>query len=1089
MNFKSINNLFLQQSYQDTWQEYQTWLEKGSSWDFIILTASNESQASGYRKEVAYRLEQGYLSADCEYLVLSDPDGKRVGSGGATFNVLRYLSQQYGDGTASIFHGKKILVIHSGGDSKRVPQYSVCGKLFSPVPRMLEDGRPSTLFDEFMISMAAVALRFEEGMLVLSGDVLLLFNPLQLDFQFKGAAAISMKADVGVGKEHGVFLNNGQDYVSRFLHKQPEEQLRSVGAVNDSGKVDIDTGAVLLDADLLEALFSLLCTEGHYDSRKFAQYVNERSRVSFYGDFLYPLASSATFEEYCLEAPEGEMCQELLDCRKEIWKVLHFFSMKLISLSPAEFIHFGTTRELLDLMTREIGDYYYLGWNPVVNSNRKNAEFAVYNSIISPKAMVCPGSYIENSILGDSAYVVKGSIVSGTTVLAGEVPSGVVLHGLALPGEKYVVRIYGVEDNPKDIFREKSVKEEITGEKLTGEKPLGKKARWLGEYIKDVLDYYQIQPEKIWRNTESYLWFAELYPVCDTREDALKAALAVYDIFHKKATRRQVESWLSSERLSLYSSFNLAQAEDVLRWNRKLIRMVAVECFLDGLRLRDYYRDALQVFAHKPMTEGQFREILHKAEQADFGLKIRIFYSLSKYLRGNMGQIGGVTAQKLEEKCFGTIQEAICKQQENHPKTRNRHIRQEICKVSLPVRVNWGGGWTDTPPYCNENGGIVLNAAIKIKGRDPVQVIIKRLEEYHVEFASEDIGVTGTFTDLEDILDCKNPYDHFALHKAALIACGIVKEPDGEGRKSRRIEKTIEEPDGWIRKKQADKMIDEPNGEIGKRFDEEKCSADRSNQVQKMECLPNLLRRFGGGIYLSTKVTGIPKGSGLGTSSILAGACVKAIYEFLGETLTDEELYDTVLRMEQLMSTGGGWQDQVGGLCPGIKLITSKPGMRQQIQVEQLKIPDSCLRELQERFVLIYTGQRRLARNLLRDVVGNYIGGRPESVKALEAMKRTAVLMKFELENGNVDRFANLLNEHWELSLQLDKGASNTCIDLIFKACEDLIDGRFIAGAGGGGFLQAVLKKGVTAEQLNRRLHEVFQDAGVAVWECEFVNE
>lgn len=77
-------------------------------------------------------------------------------------------------------------MIHSGGDSKRVPQYSACGKIFSPVPRELPDGRTSTLFDEFMISMAGVAGRLKEGMLVLSGDVLLLFNPLQIDFTFQG---------------------------------------------------------------------------------------------------------------------------------------------------------------------------------------------------------------------------------------------------------------------------------------------------------------------------------------------------------------------------------------------------------------------------------------------------------------------------------------------------------------------------------------------------------------------------------------------------------------------------------------------------------------------------------------------------------------------------------------------------------------------------------------------------------------------------------------------------------------------------------------------------------------------------------------
>ena len=62
-----------------------------------------------------------------------------------------------------------------------------------------------------MIGMAGVPSRMQEGMLVLSGDVLLLFNPLQIDGQLDGAAAISMKEHVSIGKNHGVFLNNGRD--------------------------------------------------------------------------------------------------------------------------------------------------------------------------------------------------------------------------------------------------------------------------------------------------------------------------------------------------------------------------------------------------------------------------------------------------------------------------------------------------------------------------------------------------------------------------------------------------------------------------------------------------------------------------------------------------------------------------------------------------------------------------------------------------------------------------------------------------------------------------------------------------------------
>lgn len=195
------------------------------------------------------------------------------------------------------------------------------------------------------------------------------------------------------------------------------------------------------------------------------------------------------------------------------------------------------------------------------------------------------------------------------------------------------------------------------------------------------------------------------------------------------------------------------------------------------------------------------------------------------------------------------------------------------------------------------------------------------------------------------------------------------------------------------------------------------------------------------------------------------------------------------MNMEQIMSTGGGWQDQVGGLTPGVKYITSRPGIRQKIHVTYLELDQDTKKELQERFVLIYTGQRRLARNLLREVVGNYIGGRRESIEALKEMKRLAVLMRFELEQGNIDAFAKLLNEHWEVSKLLDQGSTNTCIDQIFESCEDMIDGRFISGAGGGGFLQVILKRGVTKEALRERLKQVFEDSGVDVWETEFVWE
>ena len=353
--------------------------------------------------------------------------------------------------------------------------------------------------------------------------------------------------------------------------------------------------------------------------------------------------------------------------------------------------------------------------------------------------------------------------------------------------------------------------------------------------------------------------------------------------------------------------------------------------------------------------------------------------------------------------------------------------------VRLPLRVNWGGGWSDTPPYCNEKGGTVLNAAILLNGEKPVEVTLERIPEQKVVFDSRDMDVHGEFDTIEPLQATGDPYDPFALQKACLLACGIIPR---EG-----------------------------------------------------HTLGEILERLGSGFVMHSEVTNVPKGSGLGTSSILSAACVKAVFEFMGIAYTEEDLYAHVLAMEQIMSTGGGWQDQVGGITPGLKYITSMPGLQQQLQVAHIELSPQTKKELDERFVLIYTGQRRLARNLLRDVVGRYVGNEPDSLFALEEIQKTAALMRFELERGNVDGFAKLLDYHWELSKKIDAGSSNTLIEQIFSSIEELVDGKLVCGAGGGGFLQVILKKGVTRQMVEERLKEVFMDSLVGVADCNLVWE
>ena len=448
---------------------------------------------------------------------------------------------------------------------------------------------------------------------------------------------------------------------------------------------------------------------------------------------------------------------------------------------------------------------------------------------------------------------------------------------------------------------------------------------------------------------------------------------------------------------------------------------------LDGLTGEDirYGKPAKETEALAPLTKLQENWLKKRLGRADFSEAVRLNYYIGTALGNRQGDkyiaesFKTISGQILEATLHNLEYNDTCK------------IVSEKHTVKLPLRVNWGGGWSDTPPICCEMGGTVLNAAISLNGELPVEVTLIKIPEKKIIFDSRDMDVHGEFDSIEELQRTGDPYDPFALQKACLLACGIIPAEGG-------------------------------------RLDE-------------------ILTRLGGGFEMHSEVTNVPKGSGLGTSSILSAACVKAVFEFMGITYKEEELYAHVLVMEQIMSTGGGWQDQVGGVTNGIKYITSKPGLDQQLKVEHIELQPETKKELNERFCLIYTGQRRLARNLLRDVVGRYVGNEPDSLYALNEIQKVAALMRFELERGKIDEFASLLNYHWELSRKVDAGSTNTLIDQIFLSIEDLIDAKMVCGAGGGGFLQVILKKGVQKTDVHKRLKDVFQDNPVDVWNCEIM--
>ena len=1006
-----LHQMFLEQSYEDAYGFYRQTLEGNGGipgWDYVILTAASEAQTASYRRQIDYRLERGMLPQSTHYAVLPDPAGVRIGSGGATMAALHYIRARVGPYPRG---GRRGGITHAGGHPGRAPQYSACGKLFSPVPRMLPSGRRSTLFDEFIIGMSAVPGRMKDGILVASGDVLLLFNPLQIDFHFAGAAALSTREGLEHGIQHGVFLPDGQGDVARFLHKLPEAQLRAAGAVDNRDRVALDTGAVLMDGELCQSLLTLIETDGEVDPQKLAACLSPKARLSFYADFLYPLAADSTLEQYQLEKPEGDFTPELRALRETLWPLLHRYRLKLMNLSPASFIHFGTTRELLHFMSEEVEGYRALGWRRQVGASRESGDFAASGSSLHPTARVGAGSYIEDSLLGAGTVVGRGSVVSSATLSGEIVPDFTALHVVKLTNGRFSARLYGVADNPKE-------------------------AVFLGRPIARLLEKVNLPPEAIWDGPERTLWTAKLFPVRDTALDAARAALELVAEPHLTAELRPAGDLKlpfqlpEGERISLKEGFERADGQAILDWQDALDERIRVDKLLTLIEARRPASEAAFVFAGREPTARQIERLIKKAgalKVAEGELPsgaVRVYYYLSRLCPSRRAHFEG--------EAFRLIRDAIHEESVKRLKFDEAlRIQKDKSIVHLPLRVNFGGGWSDTPPYCNENGGTVLNAAIRVGGRLPVEAKIERIPEQKLVFASGDSGAYGEFTDLQKALDCSNPFDPFALHKATLMASGILP-----------------------------------------------ASADQP--------LRSLLERLGGGFKLSTQVKGIPRGSGLGTSSILAGACVSAICDFFGIEMPLLDKIGRVLCAEQLMSTGGGWQDQAGGMIPGIKLLSSEPGAWQEVSVRQLSIPAETMAALENRFCLIYTGQRRLARGLLREVMGRYIAGEPEAVSILSGIQALANDMAQALESGDLDGFSAMLSRHWELSKHLDAGGTNTCIDCIFVAIEDLVAGKMICGAGGGGYLQVVMKEGVTLDALNRRLSDAFPGTGVAAWSCDF---
>ena len=355
----------------------------------------------------------------------------------------------------------------------------------------------------------------------------------------------------------------------------------------------------------------------------------------------------------------------------------------------------------------------------------------------------------------------------------------------------------------------------------------------------------------------------------------------------------------------------------------------------------------------------------------------------------------------LEDQAFARLREGMLEEirgQKLHPKLNVQH--DQILWGRSPLRLDLAGGWTDTPPYCILYGGRVVNLSVELNGQPPIQVYIRPATAPFIVIHSIDLGVSEVIRSYSDIAVVSKVGSAFSIPKAGLMLAGF--HPDFSS--------------------------------------------------QQFKTLQDQLQEFGGGLDISLMVA-VPKGSGLGTSSILASAILGGLSEFCCLGWDRHEVAYRTLLLEQLLTTGGGWQDQLGGVFEGVKLLESQPGLIQKPLIRWA--PDHLFNRVESAslMLLYYTGITRVAKHILKDIVRGMFLNSATHLDILSDMRHHARYTYDTIRNHDWEGLNEAIRYSWELNQRLDSGTNPPEIASIIFTIKDYITSCKLLGAGGGGYL------------------------------------
>ena len=1031
-------------------------------WDYLIVTAANKDQARAYEKQLRLRLDLGLIRGAQKFLVVSDPGGCRIGSGGSTLlcllevinRELRGRPKELASPAAweAAFRRLRILILHAGGDARRLPAYSPCGKIFIPVPGESDSALGLTLLDRQLPRYLSLPAPAEDTghVVVTTGDVFLDFDSARVRFGRKGITAIGCPADPNLAAAHGVFCPGRDGEVRHFLQKPSLADQKRLGAVDRHGRSLLDIGVMSIDAEAAVGLLRI-CHPRVAPSGKLAWTGSGaalilRHGLDFYREVCCALGCQTDRQSYIKEVRRTGSRLSDSELGRLFTAFVHIpFSVETIP--RCIFLHFGTMRQLMasgaDLISLDRG---------VSNSNAP----IILDSLIGSEGAVrgkdawIEGCRIHNLLTLGGENVIAGADVKAPLSLRGKACLDV-LRGKDARGRRvWFLRCYDIDD----VFH----------------LPAKRGGRLNGLTLKDWLDAMGAGDGDIWdkgiTENEKSVWEGRFFPALNDPSD-FPAWLWLFNL--TTATEPQKKSWRKSRRFSLaemakrvshddYFSRRLAIRSEAMRNEPgRLFRpessfSAADLAFLlqsgppteKGLWLSGILREAWRrhgpeepldgvetlglsrilhtlggALTKRPQkSTGQGRSFLAKTE-GRLGRKERAWlFSLGLSLRGKTPSAWGKRAKEAAFEHLGRV--IVRSGTERTQPPRNALRDDEIVWGRAPARLDLGGGWTDTPPYSLERGGCVINAAVNLNGQAPIQAYGRVIAEPEIRIGSIDHGARLTIRQLDGLLDYRQPASRFGLAKAALALCGFSPAEAA-----------------W------------PKGIT----------------------LSRMLSRFGGGIELTT-LAAIPSGSGLGTSSIMGAVLVSVLSRMTGRLISQRDLFHAVLRLEQELTTGGGWQDQVGGVVEGVKVIRTGPGMVPDpvIQFVPADVLDPCSNG--GLTLLYYTGLRRLAKNILADVVGNYLDRNRWSLETLRQIHDLPPALAEAMGQRSVERFGRLIESGWCLKKALDPESTTPVIEGILERVANHVFGATLLGAGGGGFLLLVCRSETDAAAVRRLLTE-----------------